>query len=338
MAPPHSTPPAFALPAVRMSAPPPAVAAPSPAASRSPAAAVLTTLLTIAPVRRAVMSLGRRKVLADAARIGVAWEADVAALRADIAPALEPARAALADPALALPEYYLAPFHAYPRGNLGWEPALEAEVSSLTVHSKFPGVEPLDGDGYLRGGAVDIMAERWDEAAGGVGPEAVLDVGCSVGLGTALLRERWPGARVVGVDPSAEMLAVAAARRGDGVAYVHALGEALPGVVGSGFDVVTVQLVVHELPDAAMADVLAEARRVLRPGGMLAVMDVDPDAFEAVPAVVLALFQSTEPYFDDHRRRDVGAVVQAAGFDGVRYRKNTPRHRTYTAFKPMEGE
>lgn len=283
------------------------------------------------------MSLGRRKILSDAERIGVPWADDVALLRGQIDSILEPKRAQLADTVLALPEYYLAPFHAYPAGNIGWEPALEAEVSSRTVHAKFPGVPPLEGDSYLRNGAVEILASRWEEVRGVASPRRVLDVGCSVGLGTALLRARWPEAEVVGVDPSAEMLAVASARRGDGVDYVHALGEALPASVGVDFDVVSVQLVVHELPDIAMAAVLAEAHRVLRPGGMLVVMDVDPEAFEAVPAWVLALFQSTEPYFEEHRRRDVGIAMESAGFDDIVFGRNTPRHRTYTGFKSSKN-
>lgn len=279
------------------------------------------------------MALGRRKILSDAERIGVPWADDVALLRGQIGSVLEPTRAQLADSVLALPEYYLAPFHAYPSGNLGWQPALEAEVSSRTVHSKFPGVPPLDGDSYLRNGAVDILALRWEEVCGAAAPRKVLDVGCSVGLGTALLHERWPSAKVVGVDPSAEMLAVASARRGDGVEYVHALGEALPASMGTDFDVVSVQLVVHELPDTAMTAVLTEAARVLRPGGMLVVMDVDAEAFETLPAWVLALFQSTEPYFEEHRRRDIGVAMKDAGFDDIEYGRNTPRHRTYTGFK-----
>lgn len=279
--------------------------------------------------------MGRQKILNDARKIGVDWDGDVAELSAAIPDTLEPLRAGLVDEALenSLPEYYCAPFHAYEDGNLGWMPALEAEVSSRTVHAQYPAVEPLEGDNYLRGNALDIMASRWDDVVGGM-PNAALDVGCSVGLSTVRMKERWPEARVVGVDPSAEMLAVGALRR-PAVEYFHGLGEELPDDFERSFDVVSLQLVVHELPDKPMRAILMEAMRVLRPGGMLCVMDVDPSAFDAVPAVIMALFRSTEPYFEDHKSRNVGDEMEKTGFCSVAFDRNTPRHRTYTAFKPQ---
>src|SRR5512140_160333 len=40
-------------------------------------------------------------------------------------------------------------------------------------------------------------------------PERIIDVGCGPGNSTAILRQRWPNARVAGLDSSPEMVAAA---------------------------------------------------------------------------------------------------------------------------------
>ena len=52
----------------------------------------------------------------------------------------------------------------------------------------------------------------------------------------------------------------------DKVRFQHAAGEKLPFPDGSQ-DLVSACLVFHELPASAAAEVIAEAHRVLRPGG-----------------------------------------------------------------------
>jgi trans-aconitate 2-methyltransferase len=69
-----------------------------------------------------------------------------------------------------------------------------------------------DPDAYLKYSnerlrpALDLLA-RIDVAA----PTTVVDIGCGAGNVTALLAQRWPRARIVGVDNSREMLAKARA-------------------------------------------------------------------------------------------------------------------------------
>jgi hypothetical protein len=125
----------------------------------SGAGALVSAALRIAPVRRAVMAMGRRKILNEAAEIGVEWDADVQALCA-LEGELEQLAAKLRDDGLVLPEYYLSPFHAYDDGNLGWMPAFEAEVSSRTVHAKHSEATPLEGDAYLRGNTGTLLEFR----------------------------------------------------------------------------------------------------------------------------------------------------------------------------------
>ena len=59
------------------------------------------------------------------------------------------------------------------------------------------------------------------------------------------------------------------------MSYIHAGAESLPMEDGS-LDLVAGSYLLHELPSAATRELLQEAHRVLRPGGIVAVIDGDP--------------------------------------------------------------
>lgn len=104
------------------------------------------------------------------------------------------------------------------------------------------------------------------DLAGAVAGKRVLDVGCAAGHLSALLAER--GADVLGVDASAGMVAVARRKFGD-VARFEVADVSRPlALPDASIDVVTASLVLHYLEDWGPA--LAEFRRVLKPGGVLA--------------------------------------------------------------------
>ena len=89
--------------------------------------------------------------------------------------------------------------------------------------------------------------------------ERLLDLGC--GDGQLTQRLAATGADVTGVDASAEMAAAACAR---GIRAVHASAEALP-FADACFDAVFSNAALHWVRDHDA--MLAEVRRVLRPGG-----------------------------------------------------------------------
>jgi len=133
---------------------------------------------------------------------------------------------------------------------------------------------------HLAGTAPEIYAEHlvpavfapWapvllDAAAVGIG-HTVLDVACGTGVVAAAAAERvGPSGAVTGVDINPGMIAVAARTRG--VRWAQADAARLPFPDG-GFDRVLCQAGLQFVPDRLGA--LREMRRVLRPGGRVALL------------------------------------------------------------------
>ena len=141
----------------------------------------------------------------------------------------------------------------------------------------------------------------------------VLDLCCGTGSLLPLLRE-W-NARVsiyLGVDFAPEMLL--AARTKLGASFPTALAasdvEALP-LRSASFDTIVTASALHYWPDPARA--LAEAARVLRPGGRLLLLDWSRDP---LPMRLLdAWMRITRiPYRRMYSRDEAAALLAAAGF------------------------
>ncbi|KAF7598846.1 MAG: trans-aconitate 2-methyltransferase [Candidatus Dactylopiibacterium carminicum] len=96
-------------------------------------------------------------------------------------------------------------------------------------------------------------------------PARVVDLGCGPGNSTALLRERWPQARVTGVDSSAAMLARARQDLPE-VEWVEA--DIARWTPASPPDLIFANAVLQWLPDHA--SLLPRLFGLLAPGGVLA--------------------------------------------------------------------
>jgi len=145
-------------------------------------------------------------------------------------------------------------------------PADKAELVRAMFDRIAPRYDRLNGILTLR---LDRRWRRRAVAAAALGPGAVaVDVACGTGDFCELAAAT--GARVVGVDFAAGMLA-GARRRGVPAAFVRGDALALP-VRDAVADAVTCGFALRNL--TAIPPMLAEAARVLRPGGRLVLLEV----------------------------------------------------------------
>lgn len=171
----------------------------------------------------------------------------------------------------------------------------------------------------------DAEAEAYDATRGGA-PRAgaaaaavlgllpapartLLDLGCGTGIVTARLTR--PGLRVLGADTSHGMAAVAARR---GVPVLLAFATRLPVPSASLYAVSAVWLLHLLREPGAVSAVVAEAARVLRPGGVF-VTTVDKDAAHDVGSDIDTLLA---PHLTQEPADRAAQVARYAGQAGLR--------------------
>jgi len=136
----------------------------------------------------------------------------------------------------------------------------------------------------------------------GCGIERILDVAC--GTGFIVCRLRKEGIRAVGLDLSAGMLFVAARKTGP-CGFVLGDGTMLP-FPDSSFDGALITLAIHEVGQATRDAVWSEMLRVVRPGGLLFVMDFGkfparPSLYSKMAAgFILSIEKATLRFDPDH--------------------------------------
>jgi ubiquinone/menaquinone biosynthesis C-methylase UbiE len=106
-------------------------------------------------------------------------------------------------------------------------------------------------------------------------PITILDIGCGTGRLLRAAAERFPGARLEGVDAAAGMVKQAKALRPSGAAirYQQATAESLP-FPDDEFDLVFSTLTFHHWSDQVQG--ISEVSRVLAPGGRWLLADIIP--------------------------------------------------------------
>jgi SAM-dependent methyltransferase len=211
-----------------------------------------------------------------------------------------------------LPRYYRRCFHFQTDGYLSERSA------SLYEHQ----VEML-----FRGAAGAMRRLLLPPMRGHFGPRhdgkglRILEIAAGTGAATRYVHAAFPKAKIIATDLSPAYLAHARARfEGERqVEFLQADGAALPFADGQ-FDAVYSVFLFHELPLAARKQALAEARRVLKPGGFFGLVDSIQNGDKPVFDPLLARFPIDyhEPFYRDYAARPMQRLVREAGLGAPR--------------------
>lgn len=155
------------------------------------------------------------------------------------------------------------------------------------------------------------MDKRWRtamlevcEGALGQKPGAVHDLGTGTGDVARMMADRWPSARVVASDPTPAMLEVARSKStGEKVPRTHRRIDWREGVAeridaeSRTLDVVTIAFGFRNVPEASRQRAVEEAFRVLKPGGVFAILELGLPRGKAIRPVYSFLLRQGMPRF-----------------------------------------
>lgn len=213
----------------------------------------------------------------------------------------ETATATFTNPQVTYPDYYATSnFHGIKNGYLSVDAAVTYDPITQYV------LPP--GETWVR--------ESLVKAIQGV-PRSILDLGCGTGTTTLMLKRRFAGADVVGLDLSPQMLVVADHKAREAnleITFRH--GNAMAtGLPEASFDVVCATLLFHETPPEVAKTILQESFRLLSPGGQVLVLDGNQKTLRTADWLS-NIFE--EPFIRAYGQGNVDAWLGFAGFETVR--------------------
>lgn len=294
-------------------------------------------LIGTKPVYGVMKRQARRVLIKTAEKNGIPWRKNYQELEHS---GVKNLLNSVTNPQIAYPDYYQVPFHAYDEGNLCWQAAFEAASATKSMALRVWKEEDItwqEAQQRLRHSFYQILAEYTPPEI-----DRTLDLGCSVGMSTLSLHQYFSAKQdraieTIGLDLSPYMLAVAKASDTEGKIsqWIHGLGESTE-LADNSLDLVTLQFVIHELPRQATEAIFREVLRILKPGGVMGIVDNNPASpvIQSLPPVLFTLMKSTEPWSDDYYTFDVEAAIKRAGFNYQKTVASDPRHRTIIAIKP----
>jgi len=158
------------------------------------------------------------------------------------------------------------------------------------------------------------------EAIGRIMPDRLIDIGCGPGAFLSLVEETFPGIQLNALDLSEGMIRETRERLSSTAIATVGDSEKMP-LESEQYQVVTCNMSIHHYPHPQNA--LNEMFRILKPGGVLLLNDMD--CIAPIRAVANWLFPKL-PGGDVkmYSRKEIEDMLHCVGFQNIQYRKISP--------------
>jgi SAM-dependent methyltransferase len=224
------------------------------------------------------------------------------------------------NPDLAVPRYISAvDIHCMPGGYHSED--IEGDVAQGALYDRGVHIYGMGGLGPKTDMMGRLVSAYLRDSFPDLKPKRILDLGCTVGHSLLPYAEMFPGAELYGIDVGAPVLRYAHARAESmGIAaHFEQMNAEELDYPDDYFDLVVSHILLHETSNKAVRRVLKESRRVVRPGGIVAHIDMDgPDSMTPFNSFMMMFdgFKNNEPFWSTFRKMDPKALLTEAGFDG----------------------
>ena len=224
------------------------------------------------------------------------------------------------DPDLVVPRYITAvDIHCMPGGYHTED--VEGDIAAGALYDRGVHIYGMGGLGPRTDMMGRLVSAYLRDTFPDLKPKRILDLGCTVGHSLLPYAEIFPDADLHGVDVAAPVLRYAHARAeslGVAVHYKQMNAEELD-YPDDYFDLVVSHILLHETSNKAIRRILKESRRVARPGGIVAHIDMlGPQSMTPFNNFMMMFDgqKNNEPFWATFRKMDPMALLTEAGFEG----------------------